>query len=367
MKEAEKILLLAFRKSQKKFFLEMLKEEHTENFYLEETRQYIVPSLTALKYISKPDFNPACDFAVDELIAKTSISFPKFILRIFFKILTYITYLRYYKIFDKNFSKVLIWNGGKFRQLIAIEIAKLLNKQVVYFENGLLPNTQVLDLKGINFSNSVPRNKEFYQTYTSDIELPSQLVPRVSKHTEKFNKQEDKLPKEFIFVPFQVDYDTQIITESKFIKNMRALFDVIVELSKETNFHFILKEHPSSGINYPDLHKRVKEFNNITFANSYPTQELIEKSLAVVCINSTVGVESLLLKKKVILLGNAFYKIEGISYGASNIEELKTLFSNFETLEFNEDLVDKFLKYLYNDYLVKTDENLYKNFVHFLK
>ncbi|TXK93465.1 hypothetical protein BMR02_15185, partial [Methylococcaceae bacterium HT1] len=64
---------------------------------------------------------------------------------------------------------------------------------------------------------------------------------------------------------------------------------------------------------------------------------------------------------------NAFYKIEGISYGASNIEELKTLFSNFETLEFNEDLVDKFLKYLYNDYLVKTDENLYKNFVHFLK
>jgi len=366
MNNEDKILLLAFRKSQKKFFLEMLKEEHTEDFYLEETRHYISPSIKALKFIFKPNFNPACNFAVDELIAKTSISFPKFLLRFFFKFLAYITYLRYFKIFDKDFTKVLIWNGGKFRQLIAIEIATLLDKKVVYFENGLLPNTQVIDSIGINYNNSVPRNKEFFENYNNNIELPSQLVPRVARDTEKFSQQEEPLPKKYIFVPFQVDYDTQIITESKFIKNMRALFDVIVELEKDTNLHFILKEHPSSGVNYPDLHKRAKEISNITFANSYATQELIEKSTAVMCINSTVGMESLLLKKRVILLGNAFYRIDGITYGVDNISELKSLFNNFDKLEFNEALVSKFLKYLYNDYLIKKDEDLYKNFVDFL-
>jgi len=126
---------------------------------------------------------------------------------------------------------MLIWNGGKFRQQIAIAIAKQKGIKVYYFENGLLPNTLVFDQKGINFENSVPRDRYFYEAYQSYVPLPKALVPRIGKKRAIFEGDEEELPETYIFVPFQVDYDTQIITQSPWIKNMRMLYELIEKIA----------------------------------------------------------------------------------------------------------------------------------------
>ena len=352
----EPLLFFAFRKSQKNFFETML--PHCRYPVRIVFSKYVKGiSFKAIKAFKKEMILPACAFAVDEFYAKTNIRIPHGLLHTIFKALAFLNYIRYASVLEKGASAMLVWNGGKFRQRIAIVIAKQKGIRVCYFENGLLPHTLVFDTKGINFDNSVPREKKFYENYVSDIALPNDLVPRIGKNREIFLGEKIPLPPVYIFVPFQVDYDTQIISQSPWIKNMRMLFDVIAQVAKTTSYHFVLKEHPSSGVEYPDLHERVRNIPNMGFYNTYATQELIEKSVGVITVNSTVGVESLLFGKTVITLGNAFYAIEEVSFHADDLADLTAYVADIENLKPNRQLVENFLKYLYHEYLIHKDGN----------
>ncbi len=360
-----KVLLFAIRSSHKKFFIE-LKKEDSNLFDIVFPKYRFVFTLRGLKDLKHINLEPAITFAVEEFRIKV-IPLPKVILNLYFRSLALFYYLVYYSVIDKKYSAILLWNGGKCRQRVAIEIAKLHGIKTIFFENGLLPNRLVLDNNGINADNSVPRDRVFFENYHNNLSLPNSLIPRRPKNQKKFQTSLVSLPESFIFVPFQVDSDTQIITNSKWIKDMRQLFDTIEQLSKVVSLKFVLKEHPSSSRNYPDLHKRADISDNISFANGYPTQELIERSLAVITINSTVGVESLLFKKRVVVLGDAFYRIDGITKGADNQIELQKVIENLDSWIFEEELVNNFLKYLYYDYLIPKDEHLYQNFYKFIK
>jgi len=236
---------------------------------------------------------------------------------------------------------VAIWNGIKYPQNIAVKIAKKYNKKIVYFENGFLPNTTQMDFKGVNYYNSLPRDVEFYKNLKLDIKLDTNLEKR--EFVGKQILENVKLPQDYIFVPFQVGYDSQIIYFSDF-KDMRELFFLIKDISEKLKINFVFKEHPSDRVNdYSDLHKIAKKSKYLTFANTIDTQALIENSKSVVTINSSVGIESLLFHKKVYVLGKAFYKIEGITIPSDKnnlLEKIK------EDKKIDFEIVDKFLKYL---------------------
>jgi len=360
-----KVLLFAIRSRHKKFFVELRKKDKNI-FDIVFPKYKFTFSLKGLKELKNINLEPAIDFAVEEFCVKV-IALPKFILYGYFKGLAFFYYLKYYSLIDKKYDAILLWNGGKCRQRVVIEIAKLHNIQPIFFENGLLPNRMVLDTKGINAENSVPRDRLFFERYHNALVLPETLIPRQPKNQKKFKQIVTSLPHSFIFIPFQVDSDTQIISNSKWIKNMRQLFDVIEELSLKTTYNFVFKEHPSSSYNYPDLHQRAKDSGQLFFANGYATQALIQKSLAVITVNSTVGIESLLFKKRVVVLGDAFYRIDGITKGVSDLEMLHKVFLDLESWIYEEKLVENFLKYLYYDYLIPKDENLYTHFYDFIK
>ena len=242
----------------------------------------------------------------------------------------------------------VVWNGKKFHQLLAIEVAKKYNIQIVFFENGLLPNTTTMDFKGVNASNSVPRDIDFYSRLYIDenCNLPTVLTVREAKTVKKVF--DNSLPKKYIFVPFQVGYDTQITQHSPWIKDMYVLFEVIQNISLQVDIAFVIKEHPSDKVNtYDSLHDK----KNIYFS-SRSTQELIEHAEAIVTINSSVGIESLLFHKRVIVLGEAFYAIEGISKSAESTNALKNILVTLDSWNTDKNLIDKFLKYLYCDYLI---------------
>ena len=348
--------MIAFvvNKKQYKFF-NTLKEKTQINLDIKESNKIYKFSLKSLKYLSKVDFSNPINLRIKDFYAKYNFPMPKLFLYIFYKLNAIFCFMRYFTTIPK-YNKILVWNGFMFRQAIALEIARLHRIKPIYFETGFLPNRFVIDKKGVNFYNSVPRDINFYKNYKNDKPLPKELIPRTPRNAKKFaNIKKENLPKEFIFIPFQVDYDTQILLFSPWIKNMEQLFFLMKEIAEQLNINIVFKEHPSSKKEYPNLHKIAKNHKYLSFANGYPTQELIQKANAIITINSSVGIESLLFDKKVITLGNAFFNIDGIVKHVNNKKKLLNILKTLENWNIDKNLIQNFLKYLYWDYLIPND------------
>ena len=136
---------------------------------------------------------------------------------------------------------------------------------------------------------------------------------------------------------------------------MRHFFDVVENMTEvlPTDVKFVIKEHPSCVVDYADLHERAKASGRIVFANGNSTDELVRKAEAVMTINSSVGIEAMIHKKKVIALGQAFYAGYGFAKAASSSIELTQILKDLASWHVDEALTRQYLTYLYNVYLVK--------------
>lgn len=357
-----KTLFFAVNTKQRRFFGRIADYLGREKAHAIYSKACIIPSMRALGSLQRVDLSPAIDLKTDDFVAKRGCEKCRPLLKSFFTLLTLFNYLRYYRAISPPKKKhgegqIVVWNGILYRQAIALEIAKLHGIKPVYVEAGLLPNRITVDRKGVNFNNSVPRERAFFEAYHNERGLPSTLIPRNPKNAKKFAMApKTVLPDRYVFIPFQVDYDTQILVHSPWIKNMRMLFDLIERMAEKVpELSFVFKEHPSSIKAYPDLHRRAARHERLLFANGYPTQQLIEQSEAVITVNSTVGIESLLFHKRVMVLGNAFYAIDGIAKGIGNEADLAESLRMLSQWHVEKALIDNFLKYLYYDYLIEGD------------
>lgn len=309
------------------------------------------PSISALFNVQREVFDEAVQYKIVEKCYKLKRSL-RFYERASYYFLARWLYASDVRKLQKEQPQLLvIWNGLKFRQSLTVLAAKHLNIETVFFENGLLPNTTVVDFKGVNAGNSLPQEAQFYKDY-----LPKQKFIfedlEVRAPVSSKNQGVASLPEKFIFIPFQVDSDSQIIKYSPFFKNMESLFFSLSKLQPELGeVALVFKEHPSSHVDYRYLHQyQVPE--KVVFANAFNTQELIEKSLAVVTINSTVGIEALTLGKPLLVLGKACYAISGLCLTAdqTDLEDKLLLLTNFQ---FEEHLREHFLSYLQYEYLLE--------------
>ena len=153
-------------------------------------------------------------------------------------------------------------------------------------------------------------------------------------------------------MPFQVLFDSQVLLNSPNIANMHELYGWIeftASRCSDSTIQFVLKEHPSDPHRYKDLHFRNPR---IIFSNK-GTQELVEQSQAVITINSSVGLESLLLGKRVFVLGEACYAIEGMTKPIQSKQKLLKRVNQLDSWQLDLPLVEKFLSYLKVDYCVR--------------
>ena len=269
-------------------------------------------------------------------------------------------YRRFYRLLKKYQPKcIALWNGHRLPEFAIKHLAAELNIPVVHFENGLLPNTTTFDLKGVNAANSLPREANFYRAQAggeSSVPVSERhLVPRKFHRSKKFHAQNsafyEPLPDTFVFVPFQVKFDSQVLLNSPRIKTMYELYrwiEYALAQSSDSSLKFVIKEHPSDPHKYSDLYYKNP---GIVFSNR-DTKELIEKSQAVVTINSSVGLEALLLHKVVIVLGEACFGIEGLSHQLSSMEELSVVINKLSSSHPDVVLIEQFLDYLRREYCV---------------
>ncbi len=113
------------------------------------------------------------------------------------------------------------------------------------------------------------------------------------------------LTKNYVFFPTQVKHDSQLIVNSDY-DNIEAL-KVAVDIAANRNARLYVKIHPAE-----EDTSIIKQYLNLKSELGFeivgnPTNDLIESASHIVVINSTVGLESLLLKKEVTVLGRALY------------------------------------------------------------
>lgn len=235
--------------------------------------------------------------------------------------------------------------------LSAVAIARGRNR--LYIEKGFFPNTVQCDRQGINAASTLSRDPAFYRWVASKIGLarPDLLVKRVSK------RQGDTLltalPQRYVFVPFQVPSDMQILAHSPFVRDMEHLYDVVFQAAEALpDLTFVLKEHPSFALSIKD---KVPAHPRVLFANRNDTRELIEKSHCLLTINSTVGLEGLTLNRKVVTLGDAPYNVEGLVLTARSIPEVIERLVKIDEFTPDEHLRDAFIGYVFNEFLLPGD------------
>ena len=290
------------------------------------------------------------------------------------------------KIDANKVTDLIVWNGAPTLSQAAVQIAKQKGLRVWYMENGMLPKTLQLDPKGVNFNNcvtSIPVEK--FLTYQLKPKQSQELSPtpkiwhnglemlgryinkfglwwfvtdiywnrfipdQVGKKLRSRRKDENvELPDKFILLPLQVQDDTQILMHSRF-SGMEEVIEETVQAAKSLNYQLVIKEHPQDlgRVNYEEIKKKYPE---VVWVRWIPIPELIKKADVVVTVNSSVGIEALLEKKPVVVLGDAFYNKPGVVWSARKGEMANQISSALNT-KLNHQLIDGFIAYL-NDYFI---------------
>ena len=210
----------------------------------------------------------------------------------------------------RNFrpDTIVIWNGLMDYQQGFINLAKSFapQQQFSFLESGWFPqkNTYYSDPQGVNAASSISRAS------------PAPLSPSQTSEIKKWKalyRQSYGVPKScdngYYFVPLQLETDTNITLFSPF-KNMKALLQWVIDNTDPVR-PIVVRPHPLSDINY-------QEFNNLNerihVDGNTPLQKLIAESHAVIGINSTVLLESLIFEKPTIALGQGIFQHSNAIY-----------------------------------------------------
>ncbi|MEL6203148.1 MAG: nitrogen fixation protein FixF [Pseudomonadota bacterium] len=305
----------------------------------------------------------ALTYIAERNAMRRAIRYPKFFGNAFIKSAYKLIYKRkisrqygalYSQLAADTSRTALIFNGFLAPNALVDMAAQSLGMNCLYVENGFFPGTLQADRSGINGLSSLPRDAAFYDALSetnAGHDWPADFEVRQSKLQEK--EADGALPERYVFVPFQVPSDMQILALSPWIDDMKALYAQIHELaSANPSQHFVIKEHPSFPLS---IQGQVQTLPNIHFANHAVTRDLLDKSDAVVTVNSTVGLEALVLGKKVITLGNAHYAIDGLVLQADDSAMLHSKFAMLYNWTPDAERREKFIRFVFNRFLIPGD------------
>ncbi|MFH2145332.1 MAG: hypothetical protein ABII75_04790 [Candidatus Omnitrophota bacterium] len=307
---------------------------------------------------------------------------------------------------EKDIGAIVIWNYFPIMVNVAWRLARKMNLKTIFFENGPLRNTLLIDTHGINYQSSLTQKKRsFYEQVVIDDQLwmpfiieykiGRQKLPRANKgimslffkfgyallmrnrfyrrrfpdlaadtimqsvYKKLYSKYLLKektlvLPEKFVFLPLQCSCDTQILINSSNIKNMDDFVKIAYRAIKKAlpkDYKIVVKETPDDWgrINYEHLKKR---YPDIIWLQKCNISDLIEKADLIVTINSSVAIEALTYYKPVVTLGLSYFNIEGVVYHVRDLDNFEDILKTAVKESVNQELINKFLYYLRFKYLV---------------
>ena len=127
----------------------------------------------------------------------------------------------------------------------------------------------------------------------------------------------------FIFI-LHHPHDSQLTLRGRHFADQIALARVVAR-NLPAGCELLVKEHPvmPGMIPVSDIRTLEQQYPEVIYVDySQDFRPLVEKAAGVVVINSTAGLESLILGKPVVVLGEAFYRDQPFVYSVGYLREL---------------------------------------------
>lgn len=117
------------------------------------------------------------------------------------------------------------------------------------------------------------------------------------------------LPARFVFLPFQVHDDTQILENSPHFASMEAFFEHAYAAIRRTfgpAMGIVVKEHPEDLFRhgYEALRQR---YPDVIWLTKFDVERLVREAEIVMVINSSVGLQAVTAGRPVLTFGESFY------------------------------------------------------------
>ena len=245
------------------------------------------------------------------------------------------------KVINSYLPDLIFWWNGV---LVGGDVVPFIKSKVptVFCEIGFFPQREYLfvDKKGINCLSSIRDKKSPSVNRVQRDTLHQRINEFKAKNfviSTDFNK------KDYIFIPLQLEHDSQIVKFAKFKRNR----DLINFVSKAfPNESIVVKPHPLDA----NKSSYVLGRNNVEVVQGVNTHHLINNSKYVIGNNSTVLIESLLYDKIVVAFGKGIFTGKGVVLEAhDNVNQL----AQIENFELDCDLRDNFIYDLLYRYQIK--------------
>ncbi|MFV8782431.1 hypothetical protein ACNKU7_08430 [Microbulbifer sp. SA54] len=235
-----------------------------------------------------------------------------------------------------NPDEVHVWNGLAHFQQDFIQTVRSANpnQSFVFMEAGWYPQKAhyYQDPNGVNGASSISE--------TSPPPLSSDESQEVKKWKAEFRKKngDHKIKnKEYIFIPLQLETDTNIALFSPF-KTMRELLVwVISNTTKATQI--VVRPHPLDD--QIDYHQIANLSDRISIDTTSDLHKLLAECKLVIGVNSTVLLEALIYHKPVVALGRGVFSSSPAIYKHDINYRL-----DIEKLHFNEERADELISLL---------------------
>jgi capsular polysaccharide export protein len=250
-----------------------------------------------------------------------------------------------------------IWNGQGGRRSVLVAAAQKAGLRALFAELAPIPGHITLDPQGVNAAGMLPVEPDYYRAWGAahaDQGLidgwRSRLVARAGVRRDS---QGEAVSGPFLFVPLQVRGDTQIYAHGGWIGSIETFIDEVARAAQHlpAGWRVVFREHPSDKLgNAGQLERLVGP--RVSVDNETDTFELVRRSQGVVTVNSSVGLQALLLDRPVLVLGRANYAVPGMVRPAGDPDAVAEAFAAARDWGFDAPLAESFLRFLIEEYYV---------------
>lgn len=244
---------------------------------------------------------------------------------------------------------MFIWNGftGNVANVLRVICEASGDFYTWYMERSFFNDSLFVDSKGVNAAASTATY--FGYEYTDSI--PAKYISGKTVNPASEISDAKLFDQSFVFLPLQVQTDTNNILYSPYIKKMRSLVLAVVDAVEKINnklnkdIKVVVRHHPEEiekNLNLP-------RHPLIYFRSDGAIKDWCSQALAVVNINSTVGLEAIFLEKPVFSFGKSLYSHNRLTYVVSPDgfqSQLETIVGG-NGYDFDRSDIEAYFKYLY--------------------
>jgi hypothetical protein len=263
---------------------------------------------------------------------------------------------------------VAVWNGNTLESRAFAHLARRYGTAVFYLERGLLPDSLVIDPRGVNAESYLCTEawQQIAATAPGEASLSTTrryLEGVIRAGRSIVNQPEAMSPAEvraglglpsqakLVLVPAQIDWDTNIIYHSPLFKTNSEVLQATKEaLAGREDCFIVFKSHPEEPRQI-DFQALLGERGRVT--TEINLHSLLAAADLVVVRNSTVGLEAVAQDKPTVVLGKAIYSHKGFTYDLAAREELSALLGRALQEGFSSDQeakAERFFAHLISDY-----------------